>query len=121
MISSFFKGKSNQAARIRKFIRINSRICHCDWMVVVIPVRFKEKDLRKIDELVKSGIFGSRSEAIRSLSLEEAEAKHADLITPSLYETVETILEALKADRNSLNITLDRKIEEYVAEGRERL
>ena len=90
-------------------------------MVVIIPVRFKEKDIRKIDELVKSGIFSSRSEAISSLSLEEAEARHVDLITPSLYETVETILNALKADRNSLNITLDKRIEEYAAEGRERL
>jgi len=90
-------------------------------MVVIIPVRFREKDLRKIDELVRSGIFRSRSEAIRSLSLKEAEARHADLITPNLYETVETILDVLKADRSSLNITLDRRIEEYVAEGRERL
>lgn len=90
-------------------------------MVVVIPVRFKEKDIRKIDELVKSGLFKSRSEAIRSLSLEEAKAKYADLVTSSLGETVETILNALKEDRNSLNITLDRRIEEYVAEGRKRL
>ena len=90
-------------------------------MVVVIPVRFKEKDIRKIDELVKSGLFKSRSEAIRSLSLEEAKARYADLVTSSLGGTVEAILNALKEDRNSLNITLDRRIEEYVAEGRKRL
>ena len=90
-------------------------------MVVIIPVRFKEKDIRKIDELVKSGLFKSRSEAIRSLSLEEAKARYADLVTSSLGGAVEAILDALKEDRNSLNITLDRRIEEFVAEGRERL
>ena len=90
-------------------------------MVVIIPVRFKEKDIRKIDELVKSGLFKSRSEAIRSLSLEETKAKYADLVTSSLGGAVEAILDALKEDRNSLNITLDRRIEEFVAEGRERL
>ena len=90
-------------------------------MVVIIPVRFKEKDIRKIDELVKSGLFKSRSEAIRSLSLEEAKTRYADLVTSSLGGAVEAILDALKEDRNSLNITLDRRIEEFVAEGRERL
>ena len=90
-------------------------------MVIIIPVRFKEKDIKKIDELVKSGLFKSRSEAIRSLSLEEAKTRYADLVTSSLGGAVEAILDVLKKDRNSLNITLDRRIEEFVAEGRERL
>ena len=90
-------------------------------MVIIIPVRFKEKDIKKIDELVKSGLFKSRSEAIRSLSLEEAKTRYADLATSSLSGAVEAILDALKKDRNSLNITLDRRIEEFVAEGRKRL
>jgi len=41
---------------------------------VVIPVRFREKDLRRIYELVKSGLFKSRSEAIWEIRLEVAEA-----------------------------------------------
>lgn len=90
-------------------------------MVVVIPIRFKEKDLKKIDELVKSGIFKSRSEAIRNLSLEATESKYTDLANLNLSEAVKAILDALKEDRNSLSITLKRKIAEYIAEGRERL
>ncbi|MGQ9468608.1 MAG: ribbon-helix-helix domain-containing protein [Nitrososphaerales archaeon] len=90
-------------------------------MVVVIPIRFKEKDLKKIDELVKGGVFKSRSEAIRNLSLEAAESKYVGLANSNLSKAVEAILDALKKDRSSLSITLEKKIAEYIAEGRERL
>jgi len=33
----------------------------------VVPVRLGEDELKKIDELVKHGVFRSRSEAIREL------------------------------------------------------
>ena len=90
-------------------------------MVVVIPIRFREKDLKKIDELVKSGIFKSRSEAVRSLSLEAAQSKCVDLAEPDLGKAVEVILDSLQEDRSSLTITLGRRVEEFIAEGRQRL
>jgi len=90
-------------------------------MVAVIPIRFKEKDLKKVDELVKNGVFKSRSEAIRNLSLEAAESKYADLTSSDLTEAVKAILDALKEDRNHLRITVGRKAAKFIAEGRERL
>ncbi len=90
-------------------------------MVVVIPIRFKEKELEKIDELVKSGIYRTRSEAIRSLSLEAAMSKRADFASSSLNEATEAILSALRQDRSSLCVTAPRKAAEIVGEGRERL
>ncbi len=90
-------------------------------MTVVIPIRFREKDLKMIDELVKSRIFKSRSEAIRNLSLGAAESRYTALSNPDLNEAVEVILDSLKRDRSTFCITLERKVAEFIAEGRERL
>ena len=90
-------------------------------MVVVIPIRFKEKDLKKIDDLVKSGIFKNRSEAIRNLSLEAAQGRYVNLAEPDLRGAIEVILDSLKEDRSSLTITLGKRVEEFIAEGRQRL
>jgi len=90
-------------------------------MVVVIPVRFKEKELKKIDELVKSGVYKNRMEAIRSLSLEAAMSRHTDLTSSRMNEAAEAILDALRQDRSSLSITAPRKAAEIVSEGRDKL
>lgn len=89
-------------------------------MVVVIPIRFREKDLKKIDELVKSGVFKSRSEAIRSLSLEAAQSRCVDL-AEDLDQAVKVIMDSLREDRSSLTITLERSVAEFIAEERQRL
>lgn len=88
-------------------------------MVVIIPVRFKEEDLRKIDKLVKVGMFKSRSEAIRRLSLEAVEKRIADFTTPDVSEAVEAILKELKKNRRSLKIISEKTAAKIVAEGRE--
>jgi len=90
-------------------------------VAVVVPIRFRGEDLKKIDELVKGGIFKSRSEAVRGLSLEAAERRYADFTKRGVDEAAESILEALKLGRNSLKIALKGKVAEFVAEGRERL
>lgn len=90
-------------------------------MVVIVPVRFKEEDLRKIDKLVKAGMFKSRSEAIRCLSLEAVEKRTTDLTTPDVSKVVEAILKELRSDRERLKIVSKKTAAEIVAEGRERI
>lgn len=90
-------------------------------MTVVIPVRFRREDLRRIDELVKSGMFRSRSEAIRELCLEAARSKYVDLAGSELGRAVEAILDSLRKSRGGLTITLEGEIAEFIAEDRERL
>lgn len=103
------------------FIRIVYAIRSGASMGVVIPIRFREKELEQIDELVKSGIYRSRSEAIRSLSLEAAMRKRADLAGSGLNEATGAILDALRRDRSSVCVTALRRAAEIVGEGRERL
>jgi len=87
----------------------------------VVPVRFKKRDLRKIDMLIERGLFKSRSEAIRRLSLEAAEKRLVNFTTSNLSEAVKAILKALEKNRSSLSITLEEKIADFITEGRDRL
>ena len=90
-------------------------------MGIVVPIRFKEDDLSKIDALVEAGMFKSRSEAIRRLSISAAKDKDLMLLGPENRAIVKSILRVLKAHPPLLQITLEQDITKYLTEGRERL
>jgi len=88
-------------------------------MSAVIPVRFKKEELRLIDELVKSGIFRSRSEAIRLLALKSAEKITLLSTNMDVARVVKAILTSIKENRESLQIVSKKTAAEIVREMRE--
>ncbi|MHA1838661.1 MAG: ribbon-helix-helix domain-containing protein [Candidatus Ranarchaeia archaeon] len=90
-------------------------------MAIVVPIRFKEEDIKKIDALVKAGMFKSRSEAVRSLSIKAAEDKSIPLLGPEDHVIVRTLLRAMKARPETFQINIKQDIAKFIAEGRGRL
>ncbi len=88
-------------------------------MSVVVPVRFKRKELRLIDELVKSGLFRSRSEAIRLLVLKSAEEMSPYSMDEEVIKVVRAMLKSLREDRDSLKIISQKTAAEIIGEVRE--
>ena len=88
-------------------------------MSAVIPVRFKKEELRLIDELVKSGIFRSRSEAIRLLALKSAEEITLLSTDMDVARVVKAILRSIKENRESLQIVSKKTAAEIIREMRE--
>jgi len=88
-------------------------------MSAVIPVRFKKEELRLIDELVKSGIFRSRSEAIRLLALKSAEEITLLSTDIDVARVVKAILRSIKENRESLQIVSKKTAAEIIREMRE--
>jgi Arc/MetJ-type ribon-helix-helix transcriptional regulator len=89
--------------------------------MTVIPIRLTRKDARKLDLLVKLGIYQSRTEAIRSM----VNAKADEQVTQHLAnEKTLRVLKRLleyegKEGKNPLRILSDKTAVEIVAEGRE--
>jgi len=88
-------------------------------MSAVIPIRFKKEELRLIDELVKSGIFRSRSEAIRLLALKSAEEMTLLSTDMDVARVVKAILTSIKENRESLQIVSEKTAAEIIREMRE--
>ncbi|MGD0690027.1 MAG: ribbon-helix-helix domain-containing protein [Candidatus Bathyarchaeia archaeon] len=98
-----------------------SRIAWLGLWMTVIPIRLTRKDARKLDLLVKLGIYQSRTEAIRSM----VNAKADEQVTQHLAnEKTLRVLKRLleyegKEGKNPLRILSDKTAVEIVAEGRE--
>jgi Arc/MetJ-type ribon-helix-helix transcriptional regulator len=88
--------------------------------LTVVPIRLSRKDTRKLDLLVKLGIYRSRSEAIRAMiqmGSDEQVSRH--ILNENVLETLNGLLEYEKKNRRSpLQIISDKTAAEIVAEGR---
>jgi Arc/MetJ-type ribon-helix-helix transcriptional regulator len=83
----------------------------------VVPVRLDDEELKRIDLLVRRGLYRSRNEAIREmlrvkLSEELSEEEDVD-------ELVEALLKIKRKGTEPLVLTLGKTAVETVAEGRE--
>ena len=89
--------------------------------MTVIPIRLTREDARKLDLLVKLGIYHSRTEAIRSMINTKADEEvNQHLANTRTVRMLKKLLEfERKEGKNPLRVSSDRTGVEIVAEGRE--
>lgn len=90
----------------------------------VLPVKLEREDVKRLDTLVKLGVFKNRSQAIRSILREQLEKKvealpQADLsgVTP----VVDLMLRLASKGVKVVRISSRKSAAELVREGRHRL
>jgi len=84
--------------------------------LTVVPVRLDDDEVRKLNILLKRGVYRSRNEAIRAIlaeGLKERLGQDED-VTP----LVNKLLALRKTGKNPLSFKTTRSILEIVAEGR---
>ncbi len=82
----------------------------------VVPIRLEDDILRLVEELVKLGVYKSRSEALRDLI--RIGAEHMKL-TRAVAETVDKLFE-LEREEGNIPIKLEGVLKQFLLE-RERL
>jgi len=92
--------------------------------LAIIPIKVDQEDVRKLDMLVRLGVFKNRSEAIRWALREGLEKKIG--VTPLLDlsdigSVVKLMLQLASKGVNVIRITSERTAAEIVSEGRQRL
>jgi Arc/MetJ-type ribon-helix-helix transcriptional regulator len=89
--------------------------------LTVVPIRLSRQDARKLDRLVKLGIYRSRTEAIRAMIQAGADEKVAQyLMNETVLDALNELLEYEKRDgSNPLRIITGKTAAEIVAEGRQ--
>ena len=87
-----------------------------------IPVKLEEETVRKLDHLVKNGIYRSRSEAIRRMIAEKLKEKSiSNIVSDSEEKLINRLLEVVKEEGGVIiNLVSPKTAAELVAEGRER-
>lgn len=87
-----------------------------------IPVKLEEETVRKLDHLVKNGIYRSRSEAIRRMIVEKLKEKSiSNIVSDSEEKLINKLLEVVKEEGGVIiNLISPKTATELVAEGRER-
>jgi Arc/MetJ-type ribon-helix-helix transcriptional regulator len=89
--------------------------------LTVVPIRLSRKDARKLDLLVKLGIYQSRTEAIRAMiqmGSDEQVSRH--MMNEAVLNVLNRLLEYEKSNgRNPLRIISEKTAAEIVAEGRQ--
>lgn len=87
----------------------------------VVPIRLTRQDARKIDLLVKLGIYRSRTEAIRAMIQAEADEQlSSHMLSDKVLRVLDELLEyENKSGKNPLQIITEKTAAEIVAEGRE--
>ena len=89
--------------------------------MTVVPIRLSRDDARKLDLLVKLGVYRNRTEAMRSLVHENID-EHIGryVLSEKAQRVLDQLLKYEKAhSRNPLTIVTNRTSVEIVAEGRE--
>lgn len=92
--------------------------------MTVVPIKLDYEDARKLDMLVKLGVFKNRSEAIRWALREGLEKKIGALPMLDLSgidSVVELMLQLASKGVNVIRITSEKAAAELVGEGRQRL
>ena len=88
--------------------------------MTVVPIRLSRQDARRLDLLVKLGIYRSRTEAIRAMIQAGADEQvNRYLMNATVLKALDELLEYEKSKgRNPLRITTRKTAAEIVAEGR---
>lgn len=89
--------------------------------MTVVPIRLSRKDARKLDLLVKLGIYQSRTEAIRAMiQMGSDEQVNRHMMNEAVLKVLNRLLEYEKSSgRNPLRIISEKTAAEIVAEGRQ--
>jgi len=91
--------------------------------MATIPLNIDEADLKKIDYLVKKGQYKNRSQAIKSLLLEQLNR----LLIPFEFQESESdrkvddvVQKLLKLPEREVAITFEKRLSELISEERDR-
>ena len=88
--------------------------------MALVPIRLSRQDARKLDLLVRLGLYNSRTEAIRAMiqaTLDEQLNRY--LLSDTVKQALDELLQAEKRrGENPLRITSDKTAAEIVAESR---
>ena len=89
--------------------------------MTVVPIRLSRQDARKLDLLVKLGLYNSRTEAIRAMIQATADEQlNRYMLNDRVREALNELLQAEKRHReNPLRITSEKTAAEIVAESRQ--
>jgi Arc/MetJ-type ribon-helix-helix transcriptional regulator len=90
----------------------------------VVPVKLEKEDVKKLDMLVRLGVFKNRSQAIRWMIRDGMNKKIESLPQADLSgvePVVELMLRLASRGANVIRITSTETAGEIVAEGRHRL
>ena len=88
--------------------------------MTVVPIRLSRKHARKLDVLVKLGIYKNRTEAIKAMietGSDERVSRH--VLNENVLEALNQLLEfERKNKRSALEIVSTQAVADVVAEGR---
>jgi Arc/MetJ-type ribon-helix-helix transcriptional regulator len=89
-------------------------------VMAVVPIRLSRQDARKLDLLVRLGVYGSRTEAMRMMIQANADEQlNHHMLSHRVKEALNELLEAEKRHgKNPLRITSEKTAAEIVAESR---
>jgi Arc/MetJ-type ribon-helix-helix transcriptional regulator len=96
-------------------------IGRCELMVMtVVPIRLSRQDARKLDLLVKLGIYNSRTEAMRAMIQATADEQlNRYMLNDRVKAALNELLQAEKRHgENPLHVTSEKTASEIVAESR---
>jgi Arc/MetJ-type ribon-helix-helix transcriptional regulator len=95
----------------------------CDEVMAmtVVPIRLSRQDARKLDLLVRLGLYNSRTEAMRAMIQATADEQLSRyMLNDRVKEALKELLQAEKRHReNPLRITSEKTAAEIVAESRQ--
>jgi len=84
----------------------------------VVPIRLSREQVRKINLLVKLGIYSNRSEAIKSMLEQSIDLEvQRYLVNPKVEQAVKALL-TYKGGQDPIKLTTRKAAAELVAEGR---
>jgi Arc/MetJ-type ribon-helix-helix transcriptional regulator len=88
--------------------------------MAVVPIRLSRQDARKLDLLVRLGLYNSRTEAMRAMIQATADEQlNRYMLNDRVKKVLNELLQAEKRDEeNPLRITSDKTAAEIVAESR---
>jgi Arc/MetJ-type ribon-helix-helix transcriptional regulator len=89
--------------------------------MTVVPIRLSRKDARKLDLLVRLGLYKNRTEAMRAMIEATADEQlNRRILTDRVKEALSELLQAEKRHgENPLRITSKKTAAEIVAESRQ--
>jgi Arc/MetJ-type ribon-helix-helix transcriptional regulator len=89
--------------------------------MTVVPIRLSRQDARKLDLLVKLGLYNSRTEAMRAMIQATADEQlNRYMLNDRVKEALNELLQAEKRNgENPLHIASKKTAAEIVAESRQ--
>jgi Arc/MetJ-type ribon-helix-helix transcriptional regulator len=92
------------------------------WLMAmtVVPIRLSREDARKLNLLVRLGLYNSRTEAMRAMIQAKADEQlNRYMLSDRVKEALNELLEAEKRHgKNPLHTTSEKTAAEIVAESR---